>query len=137
MRKAVPQQGCPGGAAPGWHGLTRMGAMIETLYEPQAELFRVIGHPVRLRVLELLCERDHSVPEMLAELAIDAGSLAAELGALRHHRLISQQRTGSEVAYSLLTPSIAQVLTGGRRVLHESLAEAESLRLDARHDDRA
>lgn len=107
--------------------------MIETMYEPQAELLRVIGHPVRLRVLELLCERDHSVPELLVALQIDASSLAAELGALRHHHLISQQRTGSEVAYSLLTPSIAQVLTGGRRVLHESLAEAETVRLDARH----
>ena len=29
-------------------------------HEAKAELFRTLGHPVRIRVLELLCEREHA-----------------------------------------------------------------------------
>ena len=37
------------------------------LYEAKAELFRTLGHPVRIRVLELLSEKDHAVHELLAD----------------------------------------------------------------------
>ena len=35
----------------------------DPLHEAKAELFRNIGHPIRIRVLELLCEREHAVHE--------------------------------------------------------------------------
>ena len=31
------------------------------LYQAKAELFRTLGHPARIRILELLSERDHAV----------------------------------------------------------------------------
>ena len=37
-------------------------------HEAKAQLFRTLGHPVRIRVLELLCEREHAVHELLASL---------------------------------------------------------------------
>ena len=43
--------------------------MTVPLYEAKAELFRTLGHPVRIRVLELLCEKDHAVHELLADIA--------------------------------------------------------------------
>ena len=41
------------------------------LYQAKADLFRALGHPVRIRVLELLSERDHAVYELLAEIPIE------------------------------------------------------------------
>ena len=35
------------------------------LYQAKAEFFRTLGHPARIRVLELLSERDHAVHELL------------------------------------------------------------------------
>ena len=49
------------------------------LYEAKAELFRALGHPVRIRVLELLSEREHAVHELLAVLDVEASSLSQQL----------------------------------------------------------
>ena len=35
--------------------------MAVPVYQAKAELFRTIGHPARIRILELPCERDHTV----------------------------------------------------------------------------
>jgi predicted transcriptional regulator len=49
-----------------------------------AELFRTLGHPVRVRVLELLrARKEMSVRELHTALQIDAGSVSQHLGALR------------------------------------------------------
>lgn len=38
----------------------------------KAEFFKTLGHPVRIRVLELLGEREHAVSEMLYEVGVEA-----------------------------------------------------------------
>ena len=42
------------------------------LYQAKAELFRTLGHPARIRILELLSERDHAVHELLAAIELEA-----------------------------------------------------------------
>ena len=46
------------------------------LYQAKAELFRTLGHPARIRILELLSERDHAVHELLAAIELEASSLS-------------------------------------------------------------
>ena len=48
--------------------------MTTPLYQAKAELFRTLGHPARIRVLELLAERDHAVHELLVEIEIEASN---------------------------------------------------------------
>lgn len=45
--------------------------MAVPLYEAKAEFFRALGHPVRIRVLELLSEPDHAVHELLAQIPME------------------------------------------------------------------
>ena len=52
------------------------------LHEAKAALFRNIGHPIRIRVLELLCERDHAVHELLAAMEVEPSTLSQQLGIL-------------------------------------------------------
>ena len=47
------------------------------LYEAKAELFRTLGHPVRIRVLELLQDGPRPVHELLAEIEVEASNLSA------------------------------------------------------------
>ena len=44
----------------------------EPLYEAKAELFRTLGHPTRIRVLELLCDGPMAVSALLSELGLEA-----------------------------------------------------------------
>ncbi|MFV0459194.1 MAG: ArsR/SmtB family transcription factor [Actinomycetales bacterium] len=108
--------------------------MIVPLLQAKAELFRTLGHPVRIRILELLTERDHDVTELFSAFEADPTTLNDHLSALRHARLIGVVRTGALVTYTLLTPSIANLLTDGRRVLAEHLAEHEQPRYADRPD---
>ena len=87
------------------------------LYQAKADLLRVLGHPARLRVLELLTDRDLAAGELLAEIAIEAGSLSQQLAVLRRAGLVGQRREAGCVVYSLLVPEVRHVLAAARRVL--------------------
>ena len=97
--------------------------MTVPLYEAKAELFRTLGHPVRIRVLELLSERDHPVHELLADLGIEASALSQQLAVLRRTGLVRQRREGGEVVYSLLVEDVRALLADGRSLLRQ-LAES-------------
>ncbi len=51
--------------------------------QAKADLFRTLGHPVRIRVLEMLVARPTSVRDLLAEIGIESSSLSQQLAVLR------------------------------------------------------
>ncbi len=111
------------------------------LHEAKAELFRTLGHPVRIRVLELLSERDHAVHEMLAAIDAEPSSLSQQLAVLRRAGLVRQQRLGGQVVYSLLLPDLRDLLATARTFLGVQLADqallADALDAESHSDARA
>jgi ArsR family transcriptional regulator len=53
------------------------------LFQAKAELFKTLGHPARIRILELLSERDHAVHELLEKIEIEPSNLSQQLAVLR------------------------------------------------------
>ena len=102
------------------------------LYQAKADLLRVLGHPARIRVLELLAERDHAAGELLAEIPIEAGSLSQQLAVLRRAGLVGQTRAAGAVVYSLTVPEVRHVLVAARTVLAALPAEGEVMPVDVR-----
>lgn len=96
--------------------------MSRPLYQAKAEFFKTLGHPARIRVLELLSQREHAVGEMLPEVGIEAASLSQQLTVLRRAGLVTSRKDGSTVYYSLTSPQVAELLTVARRILTEVLA---------------
>lgn len=89
------------------------------LYEAKAELFRTLGHPTRIRVLELLQPGPLAVRDLLAELDLEPSNLSQQLAVLRRVGLVTATRRGTTVLYSLASPHIADLLLAGRRTLAE------------------
>ncbi len=87
------------------------------LYQAKAELFRTLGHPVRIRVLELLQEGPRPVSELLADTGVESSSLSQQLAVLRRAGLVTSSRDGSAVVYTLATADVAHLLLYGRRIL--------------------
>lgn len=87
------------------------------LYQLKAEFFKTLGHPARIRVLELLSEREHAVSEMLPEVGIEAANLSQHLAVLRRTGLVTTRKEGSSVFYSLTSPEVAELLRVARRIL--------------------
>ncbi|GAA3671119.1 metalloregulator ArsR/SmtB family transcription factor [Nocardioides ginsengisoli] len=95
------------------------------LYQTKAEFFRTLGHPARIRILELLAERDHAVHELLEQIAIEPSNLSQQLAVLRRTALVVSRREGSEVVYSISVPEVRDLLLSARRIL-VGLAESRS-----------
>ena len=98
------------------------------LYLLKAEFFKTLGHPVRIRVLELLSEREHGVSSCLVAIGIEPAGLSQQLAVLRRAGLVVTRREGSSVHYSLTDPQIAQLLGVARSILSGVLSlQAELL----------
>ena len=101
--------------------------MTVPLYEAKAELFRTLGHPVRIRILELLSEREHAVHDLLEDIAIEPSALSQQLAVLRRTGLVRQRREGGEVLYSLLVDDVRQLLTAARTLLRQLATARDDL----------
>ena len=101
--------------------------MTVPLYQAKAEFFRTLGHPARIRILELLSQRDHAVHELLDEIEIGPSNLSQQLGVLRRTRLVDSYRQGSEVFYSVSVPEVRDLLLAARRILSGIIAQQGEL----------
>ena len=120
------------------HQLPRTGGIVSVpLYQAKAEFFRTLGHPVRIRVLELLTERDRAVHELLAEIAVEASSLSQQLAVLRRAGLVLQRRENGEVVYSVIVPEVNDLLQAGRAILRAVAEEQGRLGKELRGTRRA
>ena len=92
------------------------------LYQAKADLFRTLGHPVRIRVLELLQDGPKAVRELLFDIDIEASSLSQQLAILRRAGIVTSSRDGSAVMYQLAASDVAELMAAARRFLTEVLA---------------
>ena len=99
--------------------------MAVPLYQAKAELFRTLGHPARIRVLELLSERPHPVHELREHVGIEASNLSQQLSVLRKAQMVVSERRDGEVVYSISVPEVRDLLLAGRRILAQLAPEVD------------
>ncbi|MER7582734.1 metalloregulator ArsR/SmtB family transcription factor [Kitasatospora sp. NPDC097691] len=109
--------------------------MTVALYQAKAEFFRMLGHPVRIRVLELLQAGPTPVRALLADLDIEPSSLSQQLAVLRRSGIVTATREGSTVVYALAGGEVAELLRTARRILTGLLADRNLLLAELRGDD--
>jgi len=114
----------------------------QPLHRFKAEFFRALGHPARLRILELLRNGELSVTELQIELEIDASSVSQQLAVLRAKNIVDTRRAGTSVYYSVRDPQIFQLLDVARDIFNNHLIDLQSMfetqaRADEEVDGRA
>lgn len=108
---------------------------IETsqpIAEIKAELFKALGHPARIRVLEVLCAGEHSVGELQPRVGIELSHLSQQLAVLRRAGLVTSRKAGSSVIYGIRDPLAVELLGVAKQMLINSLAERTDLLADLR-----
>ena len=96
-------------------------------HELKANLFRVLGHPARVRILELLRHGERSVGALQAELELDSGGTSQHLAALRRIGLVTSRREGTSVYYRVEDDGVFDLLAAGRAIISRRLATEQSL----------
>ncbi|WP_431682620.1 ArsR/SmtB family transcription factor [Kitasatospora sp. KL5] len=102
------------------------------LYQIKAEFFKTLGHPVRIRVLELLSQREHAVAELLTDVGVEASNLSQQLAVLRRAGVVTSRRDGAAVIYRITSPEVAQLLAVARSILTDVITDRAELLGDLR-----
>lgn len=106
------------------------------LYQAKAEFFRTLGHPARIRILELLSDRDHAVHELLEQIVIEPSNLSQQLAVLRRTGLVSSRRREGAVTYSVSVPEVRDLLMAARQILTGLAANHADLSPEPTPQDR-
>ncbi|WP_043476643.1 ArsR/SmtB family transcription factor [Arthrobacter sp. SPG23] len=87
------------------------------LSDVKAELFKSMGHPARIQVLEMLSEGPVAVSRLRDDTGLEASNLSQHLGVLRRQRLVIPSRQDGRLFYELSCPEVSSLLLSARSLL--------------------
>jgi len=98
-------------------------------FELEADLIRVLAHPKRLMIVDLLGRGPNTVSEIAERLKMSLQNTSQHLRVMKDRGVVHARRDGREVRYALVSPVLAESCRLVRRAL---LAEmrAPTVRFD-------
>ena len=103
---------------------------LEGLRQFKAEFFKALGHPMRIRILELLRQGPSSVTRLQAAIGAPESSISQQLAVLRSRNIVATERRGTTVIYSVRDEDLFELLDVARRIFNGNLSDAiDMLRL--------
>ncbi len=75
--------------------------------EELAEIFKIIAHPDRIRLIEALRFGEKDVTSLANELDLRGARVSQHLGLMRAHRIVEERREGRHHFYHLSQPNLA------------------------------
>ncbi|ANA39731.1 MULTISPECIES: ArsR/SmtB family transcription factor [Geobacter] len=73
-------------------------------FTDEAEIFKVLGHPVRLKIVAGLCTRECNVKHIWECLGLPQATVSQHLALLKNKGIIEGKREGVEVHYTVVHP---------------------------------
>ncbi len=73
-------------------------------YSSEAEVFKVLGHPIRLKIVAGLCSNECNVKHIWECLGLPQATVSQHLALLKNKGIIEGKREGVEVRYSVINP---------------------------------
>ena len=110
--------------------------MNQPLHRFKAELFKTLGHPLRIRILELLRGGEVSVRDLLRQLAAEPPAVSQQLGVLRARGIVESRRADGTVYYRIRDPLVTQLLDVGREVFGTQLLDLQSMLAAQEREDQ-
>jgi DNA-binding transcriptional ArsR family regulator len=98
----------------------------EPLIELIARRFRLIGEPMRIRLLDRLRYADESVGELADALGATQQNVSKHLGALHRAGILSRTKDGNRIVYAIADESVfalCEMVCGGLRQQVAELAQ--------------
>jgi DNA-binding transcriptional ArsR family regulator len=80
----------------------------------EAELFKALGHPVRLQILSVLAQEEACVCHLEARLKMRQAYLSQQLAVLREAGLVAERRMGTYVYYRARRPQVVEMIKAMR-----------------------
>ncbi|MCL2744038.1 MAG: metalloregulator ArsR/SmtB family transcription factor [Planctomycetaceae bacterium] len=75
----------------------------------KAGIFKALGHPTRLQIVEKLADGEQCVCVLLEMFDIDMSTLSRHLSVLKNTSIVSDERRGKNIFYCLKCPCIVNM----------------------------
>lgn len=102
----------------------------------KAQFFRALAHPTRIRMLEILVRGGRTVQELQEALTLDQPVVSQQLAVLRNQGIVSAQKEGSSVRYTLRDPLVGALLDLARRIFNNHFDNTQGLLRELRREVR-
>jgi DNA-binding transcriptional ArsR family regulator len=102
----------------------------------KARFFKALAHPIRIRIIELLAERDRTVQELQVALPLDQSSVSQHLAVLRANQVVMARKEGVAVRYALRDPLVGDLLAVARRIFGNQLVGTQDMLRALKREDR-
>jgi DNA-binding transcriptional ArsR family regulator len=102
----------------------------------KAEFFRALGHPIRIRILELLVGGERSVQELQEVLDLEQPVVSQQLAMLRAKNVVKARKEGTTVRYTIRDESIRELLSIARRIFDRQLIDTQTMLRELRREGR-
>jgi len=84
--------------------------MTDGLSSMEADFFKALAHPTRVRIIKHLAENERCVCEFTDDLAMEQSNISQHLGVLRKQGIVSFRKDGLKVMYKVSHPRILEVI---------------------------
>jgi len=78
--------------------------------ERASRVIRVLGHPLRLRLLELLEDGERNVTDLVQAAGVGQAVVSQQLRILRAEGVVGDRRDGPRVFYRITEPKVSKIL---------------------------
>ena len=99
----------------------------DPVYRLKAELFRTLGHPARIRLLEVLGAGERTVGDLQEVLELDSSGVSQHLTVLRRQGLLESRKVGTTVRCRVKDPRVLTLLAIARELLMANLEDSRDL----------
>ena len=108
--------------------------MNKEVQQFKADFFKALAHPLRVNILENLCDGDKSVNELQSLCGVEGAAVSQQLAILRNKNIVTAQKDGTRVLYSLQDPMIKDLLSIARQIFNNHLVDTIKM-LDRFHKE--
>ena len=88
---------------------------FDALRQFKAGIFKVLAHPTRIHIVEILRAGESPVGAILEQVKSEPANLSQHLSVLRQSHLVTTRKRGNQVLYRLRDPLLAEVLNAMRK----------------------
>ena len=79
-------------------------------YSKEAEMLKVLGHPIRLKIVAGLCTQECNVKHIWECLGLPQATVSQHLALLKNKGIIEGTREGVEVLYAVVCPFVRRLI---------------------------
>ena len=79
----------------------------QRVFDIAAELFSALSSPIRLQVLNILCDGERSVNDLLARISTTQPNLSQHLNLMYRSGILTRTKSGTQVIYKISSKTAA------------------------------